>query len=842
MGDSDRGFLPIVIVLFFGSGCAALIYEIVWFQLLQFIIGSSAISLGILLATFMGGMCLGSFCLARIVGTAAHPMRVYAWLELAIGIFGLLELGLVPIVDSLYVANATSGQMGFVLRTLVCSVCLLPPTFLMGATLPAVARGVRATPQGVAWLGFFYGGNIAGAVFGCLLAGFYLLRVFDMQIATFVAVAINGLVAAIGFLLARWMPNRRCATSVHPQPSTDDGGRCEPALPSQVASQLPAPVPSSSAAWILLAIGLSGLGALGAEVVWTRLLSLLLGGTVYTFSVILSAFLLGLGIGSSVGSGLARSKNAAASLACCQWLLAAAVTWAAVQIGKSVAFWPIDPILTIDPWLQFQVDVVRCMWVVLPASCLWGASFPLALAAAARDGHDPGKLVGGVYAANTVGAIVGALLFSDLIVPRFGTQNAQRAIVVIALFAAILAAIPWWLSTRTSGRSPRGRRYWPGPRVFAVIVLLAVAAALVPLVPPTTGEFIGLGRYLVKLKGRYQFLYSGEGTSSSVAVSQDYNQSLSFHVSGKVEASSIPADMRLQRMLGHLPAVLHPEPKSVLVVGCGAGVTAGSFLVHPGIERVVICELEPLIPRHVAPYFAVQNYNVVNDPRVEIVYDDARHFVRTCREQFDIITSDPIHPWVKGAATLYTREYFELCKRRLKPGGMISQWVPLYESSLAVVQSEFATFFDLFPEGTVWGNDHGGSGYDVVMVGQELPLQIRVDELITRMTLPEFAPVGESLTEVGLSSVHDLLGTYASSAKDLAEWLAGAERNRDRNLRLQYLAGFHSSKYWEGLIYREILERRTFPERMFLGSVESIDVLRNRFSPEPSPSPEPSGR
>jgi spermidine synthase len=373
--------------------------------------------------------------------------------------------------------------------------------------------------------------------------------------------------------------------------------------------------------------------------------------------------------------------------------------------------------------------------------------------------------------------------------------------------------------------------------VIAVIVMLAMPAALVPLVPPTTGEFIGLGRYLVKLRGRYQFLYSGEGKSSSVAVSQDYNQSLSFHVSGKVEASSIPADMRLQRMLGHIPALLHRQPKSVLVVGCGAGVTAGSFLVHPSIERVVICELEPLIPRHVAPYFALQNYNVVNDPRVEIVYDDARHFVLTCREQFDIITSDPIHPWVKGAATLYTREYFELCKRRLKPGGMISQWVPLYESSLAVVQSEFATFFDLFPEGTVWGNDHGGSGYDVVLLGQEDPVEIRIDEMIARMTLPEYGPAGQSLTEVGLNSVHDLLSTYAGSARDLAEWLAAAERNRDRNLRLQYLAGFHSSKYWEALIYREILERRTFPERVFLGSAESIDALRNRWKVEPDPAP-----
>ncbi len=225
----------------------------------------------------------------------------------------------------------------------------------------------------------------------------------------------------------------------------------------------------------------------------------------------------------------------------------------------------------------------------------------------------------------------------------------------------------------------------------------------------------------------------------------------SFHVCGKVEASTEPADMRLQRMLGHLSALVHPKPRSVLVVGCGAGVTAGSFLLHPEVERIVLCEIEPLIPKVVSVYFARENYDVVDDPRVEIVYDDARHYILTTQEKFDVITSDPIHPWVKGSAALYTREYFDLCKRRLNPGGVVTQWVPLYESNEDVVKSEIATFFTAFPQGTIWSNDIEGEGYDVVLLGRTEPLKIDVDALQQRLNREDHRRVAESLAEVNFS-------------------------------------------------------------------------------------------
>src|SRR5215218_8642469 len=236
-------FLPLLLLLFVGSGCAALIYEIVWFQLIQLVIGSSAVSLGVLLGTFMGGMCLGSLLLPRFVSPERHPLRVYAMLEVGIGVLGLIVLVAVPLVGGAYTSTNVHGFAGILLRGIVCAICLLPPTLLMGATLPAIARWVETTPTGVSWLGFFYGSNIAGAVFGCLLAGFYLLRVHDMATTTYVAIAINVVVAAMAFLLMK-------RAAYHPASASD-------------RSELPARAEGVRAVYV--AIALSGLSALGAE-------------------------------------------------------------------------------------------------------------------------------------------------------------------------------------------------------------------------------------------------------------------------------------------------------------------------------------------------------------------------------------------------------------------------------------------------------------------------------------------------------------------------------------------------------------------------------------------------
>jgi spermidine synthase len=561
---------------------------------------------------------------------------------------------------------------------------------------------------------------------------------------------------------------------------------------------------------VYFTIALSGATALAAEVIWTRLLSLMLGATVYTFSIILAVFLIGLGIGSGIGSLMSRtSTRPRVLLAGCQLLLAAAIAWTAYLLAKSLPYWPINPYLSRSPWHLFQLDLIRCAWALLPATCLWGASFPLALAASAGREQDPGRLVGSIYAANTVGAIVGAIAAGLFLIESLGTYPSQSILIGLCAVAAVCALLPYLWAARNEFHI-----------VAAVAILTAIggtATFLLLTVPRLPWELVAFGRSLPIKEGDWQFVFVGEGMNSSVAVTK-YNTYFNFHVSGKVEASADPTDMKLQRMLGHIPALLHPKPRSVLIVGCGAGVTAGCFVTHPEIERIVICEIEPLVPQEIAPLFVTENHDVINDPRVEIVYDDARHYILTTPHTFDIITSDPIHPWVKGSATLYTKEYFELCKRRLNEGGLITQWVPLYESNDKVVKSEFATFFEVFPEGTVWSNNLNGQGYDVVMLGQLDPLKIDADAIEERLDHPDYAAARRSIKEVGFETIIGVLSTYAGHASDLAPWMQDGQINRDRNLRLQYLAGMELNKNQSAGILDSFLTYRRYPDDMLVGT------------------------
>jgi spermidine synthase len=797
----ERGYLHLVpwLLLFAGSGCAALIYEIVWFQLLQLVIGSSAVSLGLLLAAYMGGLCLGSVALPRLVSTRSHPMRVYAVLELGVAAFGIVALFGVPFIGRMYVAGATTGLAGLVLRGAVAAVCLLPPTFLMGASLPAIARWVETTPRGVSWLGLLYSANVAGGVTGCVLAGFYLLRVHDMGFATYIAAAINVGVALLALALA--------GSSAH-RTSVDSEQRG-----AQVTR-------APGVMFVYAAIAFSGLAALGAEVVWTRLLSLLLGATVYTFSIILAVFLTGLWAGSGAGSFLARRvRDPRLALAGCQILLALAIAWTAYTLAYVLPWWPVDPWLAINPWLNFDLDLTRCIRAIFPATLLWGASFPLALAAAAANREDPGRLTGEVYAANTAGSIVGALAFSLLLIPAIGTQGSQQVLIWLAAAAAVVAVVPVAFSK---------------PLAFAGGLACAVALAwgLSATVGAVPWQAIAYGRRVAPiLRGLSRAndaettpVYVGEGINSSVVITQRGDQKF-FYVSGKSEASSALLDMRLQRMMGHLPALMNPAPRSVLVVGFGAGVTAGSFVPYPEVQSIVICELEPLIPPASDEFFGKENYHVLRDPRARVVSDDARHYILTTPEKFDVVTTDPIHPWVKGTSTLYSREYYELVKRHLNPGGVAAQWLPIYESDEETVKTELATFFSVFPNATVWSNYLNGDGYDLVLLGGADASPVNVDQLQRRLDQPSYSGVSASLADTGFHSAVDLLATYAGSAPDLAPMLVNAQINEDLNMRLQYMAGLGLNSVTAPQIYREILSYRKFPEGFLVGSGAGVNAL-----------------
>ncbi|MFH1235845.1 MAG: SAM-dependent methyltransferase [Parcubacteria group bacterium] len=815
----SRQYLPFLLVLFVGSGCSALIYEVVWFQMLQLVVGSSPVSLGVLLGTFMGGMFLGSIALPRLISTRAHPLRVYSILELGIGVIGITVLFGIPYLDRLYIAFLGHGFAWILLRGFVCAVILLPPTLLMGATLPVIARWVKMTPQGVSWLGFFYAGNIAGAVFGCLLAGFFLLRVFDISTATYVAVFINVAVAAACILLASRTPYLKPAS-----------------VPVQEHS-----VRAPGFQLVYFAIALSGLCALGAEVVWTRLLSLLLGGTVYTFSIILAVFLSGLGIGSSVGSFILRTiDRPRAVLGLCQLLLTVAITWAAYTITHFLPYWSINSSYSPNPWYAFLLDLLRCSIAILPAAVFWGASFPLALASVPSRSQEPGRLVGEVYAANTFGAIIGAIGFSMLAIPYVGTQQSQRLMIGLSGATALVMFVSLLWPSGTPVFSTRRFRVltFRFASAFVVVGLTVVLAWNVPTTP------WGMAAYGRKLSTRISQLapeitveqdvpsidgipdvyctFFGEGMSESVAVTKMRNGVRNFHAAGKVQASSQADDMRLQRMLGHITALTHKNPRSVLVVACGAGVTAGTFVLYLNIERIVICEIEKLVPEFVAPQFKKENYGVVNDPRTELIIDDGRHFIQTTHEKFDIITSDPIDPWIKGSAALYTEDYFAICREHLNQGGVMALWIPFYESSPESVKSLIATFFRVFPEGIIWSNDTYEGGYDAVLFGQKGQTKIDVDEVQKRLNSQDFLLVAQSLRDVGFKSAIDLFSTFAGCGPKLEKWLNHAQINTDRNLRLQYLAGMSLNYSINIEILNEIFLYYSFPYDIFRGSDQSI--------------------
>lgn len=777
-----------VLALFVASGCAALVYQVVWLEQLGLAIGSSALSLGVLLATFLGGLGAGSLLAARLPGTD-RPLRRYALLELLTAALGLATLLAIPLLGGLYTAWA--GTFGFALRLAVAALALLPATVVMGATLPVLAPWLRSAHR----IGLCYAANAAGGAAGSLLAGFYLLRVHDAYVATTVAVALNLLAALVATLLAAREP--AVARETVPAP----GGL------------------ERSATMVYVVAALSGFTALAAEVLWTRQLALLFGGTVYTFALILAVFLVGLALGSAAGAALGQRYAPRAALAACQWLLCAAVAAGAYALARSLPFWPLDVTLATAGDVQLGLDLLRACAVALPAALLWGASFPLALAALiAETGAPRQRLVAQLYAANTAGAIAGALLTTFVLVVTLGSRGTQQVMIVAS------AAAGWLLLLGT----PRRSRGLAAAKPELAALVGAAFALAVPALPPA---LVAYGRFLPTRGADANVVYVGEGLTSSIAVVQEPSGLLTYHNAGKTQASTYPEDLRLQRMLGHLGTLLAQRPKSVLVVGLGAGITAGAVSLDPAVERVVVAEIEPLVPQAAARYFATPNFGVVTNPKVEIRIDDGRHLLATTAERFDVITSDPLDPWVKGAAALYTREFWELARARLNDGGVVTVFVQLYESTPDAVRSEIATFLDVFPQGLVFANTVQGMGYDVVLVGRADTQPIDITRLERRLARADYARVAAALRAVGFDSALDLLGTYTASAASLQGWLDGAARNTDRNLRLQYLAGQGLNVFQAGAIFSELVGAGpVFADDVFTGAPADVEALRQRFA------------
>jgi spermidine synthase len=807
----------VLLLLFTASGCAALVYEIVWFHLLRLVIGASALSLGILLASFMGGMFLGSLLLARVVPVAVHPLRVYALIEIGIGAFGVVLPFVLPAVRAVYIGLFGHGVAGIALRGVVAALLLLPPTALMGATLPAVARRYRGHHGGTSALAELYGANTLGAVLGCLLTGFYILPNWDILVATGIAAALNFAIGVTALRLSR-------------RTEDDDQASAEPE--PQVAAGV-------DARTIYQVAALSGLTALGAQVAWTRLLALLFGGTIYTFAIILAIFLGGLGVGSTLAAFyLKRGHDPRRLLAASQLALVPAIVYAAFMIAKII---PYTATLRVVPIGTLHVlHVIRCFEVIFPAAVLWGMSFPLALAAVRDADADRGRSSGNVYAANTLGAIGGSLLTSLVLIPTWGTRLAQQVFVALA---ACSAALMYASLRRAAANEPNTPQANPDEKAQGKpkrtrLDLLAdlpwpaaiAGALLVPALPP---QFQAIGRYIWTLNERDKFPYVVEGVASTVAVRESVNNRY-YHVAGKVEASTDHLDMRLQRLLGHLSALAHPHPESVLVVGLGAGITAGTFIVHPEVKRIVICEIEPAVLPAASRFFSQENHSVLSDERVQVVNDDARHFLATTDEKFDIITSDPIHPWVRGNSVLFSQEYYAIVKDKLNRGGIATQWVPLYETSEKAIQIQMRTFIDAFPDGTVWNSQPDAKGYDVVLLGQVEPLIIDMGAVQKRIDDNE--ALKKSLAHVKLGSALDIFASYGTRGRDLGPWLGDTPVNRDFSLKLEYISGLAFNLQVADEIYANMIKGRTLPDDLLTGPAEMTSQLHVRLAPKSRPA------
>ncbi|MEM1098539.1 MAG: fused MFS/spermidine synthase [Planctomycetota bacterium] len=843
-------------LLFIASGAAALMYELVWYQLLRYVVGASSVSLALTLASFMGGLGLGAYWGPRLISRRRHPMAVFAGLEVGIVVLALALRWVIPALGEAYAAfSATVGLGdwfgGVVARGVICALCLIPPAVLMGATLPAIARYVTDSRSGAAWLGVYYALNTLGATVGVLVGGFLLMPNLSLTQVTLIAAGLDAAVALWAWVISRVRPefdgreaaNQPTESNPPAQDEIETGG-----APSLQPGRL-----------VVLLIGIAGSGAtaMGCQVIWTRLLSAVLSVTVYTFSIILGVFLLGLAVGGAIGGyAVRRSSRPGVLMAWTQLLLVPATLWAFWAIGHWVPTWRIvDGVLGgwLRSWLawygwfgsgdlwRFCRDLERVAWAIGPATLCWGASVPLAIAAGwGRVNQERGDWTGRVYAWNTAGAITGALGVGLFVLPQFG--SATTSSVLIGAPAAVAAWLVWgWARAEpvvevevprldgrmklrdatawVSGNTQRGislvhgvMTRQPAPAVISLVVIAGAAVWLTPKIPRA---ILYSGHEEAE---RVEQVYLAEGLHATAAVTTSAEGTREMWVSGKIVASSFTIDMRLQRMLGHLAVLAHGgEPKSVLIVGLGTGTTAGCFVDYPSIERIVVCEIEPRVAELAAKHFAEENRRMLEDPRTVLIADDARHYLATTDERFDIITSDPIHPWVRGAAALYSTDYYDRVKEHLAPGGVVTHWLPFYEADDDTARSMLATFFDAFPAGTLWHAGELGSGNDAVMLARPDAPTYDAEAWSSRWddassdVLPPSALTAWS--EVEVEAPNDLLRRFLGDAPQLRDWLADAPRNSDDALRLEYLAGMSR---WRGRsatdLHHPLIERRAWSE------------------------------
>jgi spermidine synthase len=765
--------------LFLVSGATSLTYQSIWARQLYLIVGTSQLAISIVLAGFMLGLAIGSLAAARFAGRVRRPFIGFAALEAFIAVYALAfphllqsAAGLHALLSSTSLAHSLPpGSTQFV----VSGALLLPPTICMGATLPLLAR--IASPDGRdagSKVGLLYGVNTLGAVLGTALAGFVLLPRIGLASTNHTAVAGNLAVAAFAALLA-----------LAHRPSTE----AAETTPSRSATA----TTEAAAKPLLLIAALTGFASLLCEVAWFRLMTLILGGSAYSFSIMLLAFLLGIGIGGWAGGRPADRALASAGRA------GVLLRVGYLQLGVALLCWAALfaygalPQLFVDlfrftggaPTRLLAGELFLALAVMLPPALLMGATFPHLVRAAASGSDDLERPVGLMYGANTAGAILGAATAGLFLLPTLHMQGCIVAAASVNLVAGTIAF--------AASRSGSERRFGPVPLGAAMLAGIVMLHLLQPTWNPllmTSGVYrhapslvnvdsLSMEDQAVK---PYELLFYEEGPSSVITVARAHsNGNIWLATNGKVDASS-KGDLPTQVLLAHIPALHRPSAKRALVVGLGSGVTAGSLLLDPDLGELDIVEIEPAtVPA--SHYFDEVNNRPLEDARTSLHIDDARtHLLRTPDAYYDLVISEPSNPWISGVSNLFTREFFELGKSKLAPGGVWAQWLHLYGMEGDDLKSLLSTFASVHDSVSVFG----AGGMSIVLLGSDGSAGLHVlevDEYVGKQQR-----IVDDLNRVDIERAEDIIALFKFDRAALIELVGDIEENTDDNMRIEYAA------------------------------------------------------
>ncbi len=773
---------PVILAFLLVSGSCGLIYEILWMKMLTLVIGNTVFSITTVLASFMGGLALGSFLAGRLIDNIKNPLRAYGVLEGAIGAYALLLpvllAGTEPLFRFVYQNLDPSFYTLSLLRFLVCGLILLVPTTLMGATLPVLSKYFVESRGHLGWnVGLLYGVNTLGAVLGSFAAAFVLIPILGIT-WTILGTALLNLSIAGGVLQ---LAKNRVQWEL-----SESKGKSKDKKRKKESEEEVIPEGWGTIQRVVLAgIGLSGLAAMIYQIAWTRVLSLSIGSSVYAFSLIVTAFICGLALGSLIISKfIDRRRDLVLWLA----LMQGAIGLSALGIVHVLGNLPILVIqFVFDASHSFKyiqlAEFAIIFGLILVPTFMMGSTVPIAIKICTTDVRRVGRFFGNVYAVNTLGAIIGSFMAGFLLIPWVGTQNSLLIAVATNIFAAGLILL--------HAPSISFPRRLAGSLVTVVIaVLVSYPISQWDASVLSSGPFLYAGRYKnisakkgidlrAAMKEGIQTLYFKEGLHAVVTVQKTSEGNLALQINGKTDASA-RGDAATQLMLGHLPLLLHQGAEDVLVIGLGSGMTLGAVERYP-VTGVDVVEIEPAVVE-ASRYFNEFSGYALNDPRVKLIVGDGRNHLALTNRQYDVIISEPSNPWISGMANLFTREFFDLAKNRLQQGGLMCQWVHAYSMSSIDFKTIVRTFQAVFPHTSIWEASFGG---DYLLIGSPQDLNVDVDMLIDRL---HDERVRADLGRMNIRDVTALMNKLVITEDAIAEYTKGAPLHTDDNALLEYSA------------------------------------------------------